>query len=297
MPKTRTNLLAPRQQARTATRLAVSRSDMRITTLRDRPIAEIPFLNAGKGAGGYYVERLPIQAAEIAGLPDSLDALIATADLQGRERLPLTPQCPPRLLGEVLPEILCEEILPMLDVAPERTGVILAGDFYTVPALDKRGGSGDVIDVWKAFGRKFRWSAGIAGNHDRFGDHLHPQVRMAANLHYLEGRTAELDGLKVAGLGGMVGNPSKSHRRTILEYVERLADLLDTSVDLLVMHDGPAGSAPGQLGYPDLNESLELLPPTLIVRGHAHWKDALAELPIGAQILNVDCRAVILTRT
>ncbi len=44
---------------------------------------------------------------------------------------------------------------------------LLAGDFYTVPALDKRGGTGDVTDVWRAFGECFAW---VAGNHDLFGD-------------------------------------------------------------------------------------------------------------------------------
>lgn len=269
---------------------------MRITAFTEQPIAEIPFLNAGKGAGGFYVERLPIQVGKVAGLPDALDAVIATADLQGRERLASSLQRPPRLLGEVLPDMLCYKILPTLDVAPERTGVILAGDFYTVPALDKRGGSGDVINVWRAFGQAFRWSAGIAGNHDRFDDQVYPQARLGPNLHYLEGLTATLDGLTIAGLGGMVGNPGKSHRQTILEYVEQLMALLDSPVDLLTMHDGPAGTSPGQLGYTDLNEALELLPPTLIVRGHAHWNDPLAELPMGGQVLNVDSRVVILTR-
>lgn len=269
---------------------------MRITTFDENPIAEIPFLNAGKGAGGYYVERCPVHIGTVAGLPNSLDALLTTADLQGRERMPPTPARPPRPLGEVLPDILAEEYLPNLHLDPQRVGVVLAGDFYTVPALDKRGGSGDVSEVWRAFGDVFRWSAGIAGNHDRFGDQAHPRDRLAANLHYLEGKVATIDRLTIAGLGGMVGNPGKTHRRTTMAYVDALGDLLDSPVDLLVMHDGPAGNLPGQLGYPELNDAFEVLPPTLIVRGHAHWDQPLAELSNGTQILNVECRVAILRR-
>ena len=51
-------------------------------------------------------------------------------------------------------------------------GVLLAGDLYTVPALDRRGGSGDVTAVWRAFGDEFSWVVGVAGNHDTFGADL-----------------------------------------------------------------------------------------------------------------------------
>jgi hypothetical protein len=49
-----------------------------------------------------------------------------------------------------------EQVLPMLGADNSSpVAALLAGDFYTVPALDKRGGTGDVTDVWRAFGRAY----------------------------------------------------------------------------------------------------------------------------------------------
>jgi Icc protein len=78
-----------------------------------------------------------------------MTALIATADLQGRERFEDSLDGSIRLLGEALPERLVNEVLPGLKLGEnERIGALLAGDFYTVPALDRRGGDGVVT---KAF--------------------------------------------------------------------------------------------------------------------------------------------------
>jgi len=70
---------------------------------------------------------------------------------------------------------------------------LLAGDFYTVPALDKRGGTGDVTDVWRAFGECFAW---VAGNHDLFGDRNIWRPSFVPPLYYLDGETIEVDGIK-----------------------------------------------------------------------------------------------------
>jgi hypothetical protein len=142
---------------------------MEILSIATEPILEIPFLNAGRGPGGFYVDRLPLLSAEVHRLPIDLDAIVATGDLQGRERFQESERTPPRLLGEVLPRRLSEEILPSLGLAADRSGVLLAGDLYTVLALDRRGGSGDVTNVWTAFGQEFAWVAGVPGNHDTFG--------------------------------------------------------------------------------------------------------------------------------
>lgn len=269
---------------------------MKIVSIENQPLCEIPFLNAGRGPGSFYEDRLPVHVAEVTGLPKTLEAIIATADLQGRERFAEAGGEPPRLLGETLPQHLCQEILPDLAIDPAACGVILAGDFYTVPALDERGGSGDVTNVWRAFGEAFRWTAGVAGNHDLFGTACRPSRRLAHNLYYLDDDRITLDGCRIAGLGGIIGNPRRPQRKSEDAYLQSLLSLLAGAVDILVLHDGPDTSSPGFRGSPRVRELLETQAPSLVIRGHAHWSTPLAELPGGTQVLNVDARVAILRR-
>ena len=268
---------------------------MRIISLECKPIAKIPYLNAGRGPGDFYEDRLPILEGVVDRLPEGTSAIVATADLQFRERFQDSPGGPLRLLGEVLPRRLIAEVLPMLDLPAGEIGVCLAGDFYTVPALDRRGGSGDVTFVWEAFAEAFDWVAGVAGNHDTFGDSLKPpaSLRKRRNVSYLDGDHAVQIGLRLAGVGGIIGNPRKPHRRAEEDYLEALQTVLIEAPDVLLLHDGPAGSD-RQRGSWRVREILEAHPPVLVIRGHAHWREPLAELPNGTQILNVDARLVIL---
>jgi hypothetical protein len=59
---------------------------MRILSINPKPVIEIPFLNAGRGPGAFYEDRLPILVGTVDRLPDGVDALLVTGDLQGRER-------------------------------------------------------------------------------------------------------------------------------------------------------------------------------------------------------------------
>ena len=55
---------------------------MRIVTLDNRPIEHFTYLNII--SGGEVVEaQLPIYHGTVSGLPDGVDALIVTSDLQG----------------------------------------------------------------------------------------------------------------------------------------------------------------------------------------------------------------------
>jgi len=187
-------------------------------------------------------------------------------------------------------------VLPKLNLNdPARIGTWLAGDFYTVPALDKRGGTGDVTSVWRAFHDHFAWVACVAGNHDTFGDSPQHRPRIAATVHYLEGDIVNIAGLRVAGIGGIIGNPTRHHRRYEDEYLKTLELLLDDQVDVLLMHEGPNGTQPDQRGNTRIREVLEKYAPSLVVRGHAHWQEPFAEFACGLQVLNVDARIVVLT--
>lgn len=267
---------------------------MRITSIQPELIREIPFLNAGRGPGGFYRDLLPVHRGFVDALPEGVSAIIATADLQGREPFKSSGGKPIRLLGEVLPTILAREIIPSLGVGNGRTGVLLAGDFYTVPALDKRGGSGDVTSVWQAFSNEFDWVVGVAGNHDLFGDAA-IRPRFPKPTHFLDNDNVTVEGLAIAGLSGIPGNPRRLWRRTEDDFVEALELLLCDSPVIMVMHDGPDVPVSGFRGSSRMREAIERSEPTLIVRGHAHWKEPLATLSNGAQVLNVDARVVILT--
>jgi len=267
---------------------------MRILSIKPEPIVEIPFLNAGRGPGGFYEDRLPVQEAVVDRLPDGVSAIIATADLQGRERFQDGPEGQPRLLGEALPSRLATDVLPALGLSGDRIGVLLAGDLYTVPALDRRGGSGDVTDVWRAFGDEFSWVVGVAGNHDTFGPDPNAPPRFSRPLHYLDDDRVDIDGLKIAGLGGIIGNPRRPRRRSEQQYTECLEALLRHQTDILITHDGPNDPVQGLRGSPLIREVVERLRPSLVVRGHAYWRQPLSQLSGGVQVLNVDRRVVVL---
>ena len=55
---------------------------MRIQSINPELIAEISFLNAGRGRGRYYVDQLPIHEAFVDSLPEGMAAIVVTADLQ-----------------------------------------------------------------------------------------------------------------------------------------------------------------------------------------------------------------------
>jgi len=268
---------------------------MRITSIQPELIREIPFLNAGRGPGGFYRDMLPVHHGFVDELPEGVSAIIATADLQGRETFESSGGKPIRLLGEVLPALLAEEIIPNLGIGDGRIGVLLAGDFYTVPTLDKRGGSGDVTSVWHAFFRTFDWVVGVAGNHDLFGDAAN-RPRFPKPMHFLDDDTVVMEGLSIAGLSGITGNPRRPWRRTEDDFVDTLELLLSDPPAIVIMHDGPDVPDSGHRGSPRVRQVVEQAEPALIVRGHSHWKEPLATLSNGTQVLNVDARVVILTR-
>ena len=268
---------------------------MRILSIQPEPVIEIPYLNAGRGPGAFYEDRLPILVGSVDRLPDGVDEILATGDLQGRERFEESDGGPIRLLGEVLPARLEDEILPNLGLpSSQKTGVFLAGDFYTVPSLDKRGGSGDVTTVWQAFGNCFAWVAGVAGNHDTFGSKPETSPRFSGDLHYLDGDRKNIAGLKVADIGGIIGNPKRPRRRSEDDYLRLIESLLQHRTDVLLMHDGPNSLIHSLSGSSRMREVIEQLRPKLVVRGHAHWNIPLVELAGGVQVLNVDARVVVL---
>ncbi|MDX1929145.1 MAG: hypothetical protein SFV81_21640 [Pirellulaceae bacterium] len=270
---------------------------MRILKIEQEPWVELPFLNAGRGVGSYYEDRLPVLVGLVDRLPQGVDSLVVTADLQGREHFQFQSGPTLRLLGEWLPRVLRDSILPKISQSVERVGVFLCGDFYTVPNLDKRGGSGDVTSVWNAFGHEFAWVAGVAGNHDTFGVDASRPPKFRSPLHFLDCETTLIGGLEIAGISGIVGDPKRTWRKSAECFENYICSLASKQPDILLMHDGPDAPQLGYRGTPSIRASLELLDRPLVIRGHAHWETPLVELATGLQVLNVDARVVILKQS
>ena len=269
---------------------------MKIIHFEKKPLAELPFLNAGKKPGQVKVDKLPVFEAKVDHLPNGITAIVATSDLQGRALQFNDLEAEPPLLGEIVPFWLREEVLPFFDcIDLSRIAALLAGDFFTVSNADKRGGTGDVSKVWKAFGDCFSWVAGVAGNHDLFGADQLAWIKSQKNLYLLDGDLQEIAGIRFGGLGGIIGNSSKPQRREEVVYLNTLAKILSRNLDILIMHEGPDGNGPEQPGNRKICEAMNRSWPDLVIRGHQHWDQPFAQLPCGTQVLNVDMRVVILT--
>ncbi len=189
------------------------KSKMTIELNEEEPIEKFSYqvVKPG-GSGGLNVDNLeavdlPIYKGIIRGLNTTdLDYLILTSDLQGH----VFNDHKPKLLGAVLPEflkLLFDLEFPSVD--QQRIGVFLCGDMHA--HLDKRGGSGEVKNVWRAFNNHFGFVAGVAGNHDEFGDAATFEAfKQEPGIHYIDKEIKKIVGLKVGGLSGIIGRPTKN---------------------------------------------------------------------------------------
>ena len=270
---------------------------MRITDFNSEPIAVLPFLNAGRRPGEFYKDSLPVYHGCVEQLPDGVDAILATADLQGRQMLSRNPRSPAKLVGEVLPRLLEESLLDLGIDSPKRVLTLLGGDFYTYPDLRGRGGTGDVTPVWEAMSDNYGWVVGVTGNHDMFGEQKSYIPDFAPPTHVLDAERIEIEGISIAGISGVIGNPAKNFRRDLPNHLDVLELILMDETDILVMHDGPdAPNVPRCRGDSDVRAVIERCKPSLVVRGHSHWSQPLVELTDDVQVLNVDATVAILTR-
>ena len=258
---------------------------LELVEVEAEPLAGLGYLNAARG-GGTERRTLLVERARVRGLPPDVDGLIVTSDLQGVVVDPRTREA--RLLGVAVAEHLAELAFDGGLPSAERTGVVLAGDLYSVPAANKRGGHGEVAPVWAAFADAFAWVVGVAGNHD--------DVSTVARAHHVDVLDTDIvnrGGLTIGGVGLICGNPDKRGRRGEDDQLERIEVIASSGVDLPVLHEGPAGDGDDQPGHPAIGPLLERARVPLTVCGHVHWDRPLARHG-GGQIVNVDSRVLIL---
>lgn len=249
--------------------------------------------------GGPRESVLHFFRGDAEGLPASVAGIVAAGDLQGRD-LARSASGERRLLGELVAAELA--ILSGRGEIPrqDELGVLLAGDFWAHPGLDRRGGAGDVRPVYRAFSG-CRCVVGVAGNHDflpgKFSDRAdRSSGGRPPGVHILDGRTIELeDGdLRVGGVGGIVGQPPRLNRRLEPSFVTLLERVLAERPAVVLMHDGPDHEPTASRGVPAIRAVLEREKGPLVIRSHRHWLDPLAELSSGTQVLNVCERVVVL---
>lgn len=257
-------------------------SPMRVLHLDPEPFHTLGF-NAALPGGSRGGASLPFLTATVDELPADLEALVVASDLQGRVGA--------RLLGVAVAEELL--LLGDLGLVPPASavGVLLAGDLYAAPGADVRGASGEVSEVWDAFALSFRWVVGVLGNHDLLGG---PPARAV-----LDGDVVLRDGLRIGGVSGIVGKPTKPRRKTEAAFREALARVAQVS-DVVVLHESPEVPEHGLRGQAAVRDELDTRARAgatpLVVSGHCHWPVALVELATGLQLLNVDGRVVVLAR-
>ncbi len=250
------------------------------------------YSNAASG-GGTEVTSLPLLTAPCEGLPAGLAGLLITSDLQG--------VAPVRALGGatgLLGEAFVEWYGSLADggrvPSPSSVGAVLAGDLYSDPFARKRGATGDVGPAWEAFARDFAWVAGVAGNHDLFTSRASRSVARRSHVARLDGDVVTFDGLRIGGVGGIVGKKGKINRRTPASFTNALLQVLAEEPHIVIVHEGPPGIDTSQRGQVELEDTIAQHPPPLLVSGHVHWDNPWS--PSGDRMhLNVDARAVLLT--
>lgn len=265
-----------------------------IEQVDERPFHTIPYRFPRTGCGAAQKD-FPLFRATARGMPTALAGLLVLSDLQGREPSQGDSAGPGRLLGEAL----ADECALLAEVgafpAGDRIGVVLGGDLFVAEDLGKRGGKGDVRWVWRAFREHFRWVAGVAGNHDRFGDDPKSAFSDDPRIHWLDAESVMVVGLRIGGVGGIIGNPIRPFRRTEPVFLATIKRVMVEAPDVLVLHEGPSGPARGGPGNDRVRSLLERLPPTLVVCGHDHWSThAAAILANGTQILNAEGRGYLI---
>lgn len=264
-----------------------SSSSMHVVALDPEPFHQLRYI-----VDSAFVAKLPFIRAKVDSLPEGVEAIVATGDLQGV--VSRDGSRPEILLGEAL----AAELGMLRDrgelPAKEKTAILLTGDLQ--PSADV----GDVSGVWQRLGEAGRWVAGVAGNHDAFGPDMQDAHGQSfpdlPNLHLFDERLDQIDGLLIGGLSGIVGSSAAPGVRLEPDFAAAMARLAALRPAVLLSHDGPTVAGTQLSGWPGVRRALEDAPATLLFRGHDPWPISLATLSNGTQVVNVEGRVMILTR-
>ncbi|MFD0712813.1 metallophosphoesterase [Paenibacillus sp. GCM10027626] len=264
---------------------------LHITQIDEEPVEQFSYRCASVGSKGIAERMLPIYKGCMAGLPPALHALIVASDLQGT----IFRGPDEVLIGETLPEYLLLLLgMEYPGIDGRKVGVLLCGDLYADP--EQRGSSGSPVRVWQAFRQYFGWVAGVAGNHDVLQPGELELLQSDSGIYFMDTPSiVEPDGLRIAGLGGVIGRPDKPNRTPEQQYLRTIQQLLARQPDSLLLHQSPDYPALQFEGSAQIRQTLEATPATVVFCGHSHWEAALVRLANGTQVLNVDAKVFIFT--
>lgn len=198
---------------------------MRITEIDNIPIDTFTYKNVGSrndcnydGSRKIIEKQLPILKGKAEIKTKDIDALIIASDLQGN----IENDENSNLLGEQIAEYLKLLIELEFNLLSQNIGVILAGDLYAT--LDKRGGYGDVRQVYLNFRDNFKWVIGVNGNHDKIGENKVDEQRFKKvdKVYILHKQTKEIDNFTISGISGIIGNNLKPNRVDENEFLTSL---------------------------------------------------------------------------
>lgn len=265
---------------------------MRILRIDESPLFTVRHRSADHDRGRSDA-ALPAHRVVVDALPAGLQAVFVTSDLQGRA---VEPPHDGALLGVAVAEAVLLHCWSR-GLAPESVGVLLGGDLFADEDVATRGGRGDARAVWRAFAAHFAFAAGVAGNHDAFGEPAGLDAFAGEpGMHLLDSDTpglamiADCAGLCVAGVSGIVGKPTKPWRKERQAFLDGVARALAARPDVLVLHQNPAlpGVARGE--FVELTAMLAERCDGVVAFGHSFSAAPLHELG-SAQLLATEGRA------
>ena len=187
-------------------------------------------------------------------------------------------------VGLVIPKIIAN-LLKDRGISPQRVLVLLCGDLTGDP---DRGSNIEVNRVWTAFESVFGNVVGVLGNHDLFV----PDT----SFQFLDGDVISFGKLKIGGVSGIIGKPSKPNRKLQQTYQNLLLQVLKRRPHILLLHESPRIPGSSLRGNIEIARWLQQSSAgILICTGHVRWESIVAHLPPHL-IMNVEHRVVILRK-
>ncbi len=265
------------------------------------PIGVMEYYRVRKGNKGRERVEWPFYVVYVDRLPKGCSALVATSDMQGIETVRKGQKwgkVGTRFVGHAIAEYAVE-LLQDRGIDPQRAGVFLAGDLHSDPLLQRRGGHGDVRDVWYVFRDRFRCVIGVAGNHDEFGgEEGLVRFRQQGGMQLLHGDVVRYADMRIGGVSGVMGTstskPWRSPPETFRELVQKV---LRAKPDVLLLHQGPSVREQDLEGQDVIRDYIEACPPALVICGHRNWEgNRVACLGNGARVMSVEGKTVLILK-